>query len=319
MSSSRQLAAILFTDIAGYTAMMQEDETGAVTVVRQYTSTLRELVAQYHGTIVNDYGDGNLCTFTSATEAVRCALELQRKIQSAPKVPLRIGLHIGEVFFEDGKALGDGVNVASRIQSLGVANSILFSSEIHSKISNQPEFKTVSLGSFHFKNVSTPMEVFALANEGLTVPEKTNMEGKLRSKTSSLKKGIAAVILMLVAITGAFLSWQYLNQSDPESLKKSVAVLAFEDMSPNKDQEWFSDGISEEIINSLTNLNELRVMARTSSFYFKGLSLGFSFPTPLITLCFNSKVTLKFLPMVCILFTPPLMMRVNCLSVMYWL
>jgi TolB-like protein/class 3 adenylate cyclase/tetratricopeptide (TPR) repeat protein len=270
MSSSRQLAAILFTDIAGYTAMMQEDEAGALRVVRHYSSVLRDSVARYQGTIVNDYGDGNLCTFTSVTEAVRCAVELQRELQAEPKVPLRVGLHVGEIFFEDGKVFGDGVNVASRIQSLGVANSVLFSSEIHSKISNQSEFKAVSLGSFHFKNVSAPMEVFALANDGLVVPARDTMEGKLKAHTSPMKKWIAAGTVVLLVVAASFLYTKLHNQPDSDGLRKSVAVLAFEDMSPNKDQEWFSDGISEEIINSLANLKELKVMARTSSFYFKG-------------------------------------------------
>ncbi len=270
MSSNRQLAAILFTDIAGYTAMMQEDETAALAVVRHYTAVLKEVVPQYQGTIVNDYGDGNLCTFTSATEAVRCAIDLQRKLQTEPRVPLRVGLHIGEIFFEDGKVFGDGVNVASRIQSLGVANSILFSGEIFSKISNQTEFKTVSLGSFHFKNVTVPMEVFALANEGLVVPERSNMEGKMKVNVSPIKKWIAVAAVILVGAVLIFLYKQYSKRSIPGDIEKSIAVLAFEDMSPNKDQGWFSDGISEEIINSLTNLKELKVMARTSSFYFKG-------------------------------------------------
>ncbi len=265
MTSSRQLAAILFTDIAGYTAMMQEDETKAVAVVRHYTSALRGIVAEHHGTIVNDYGDGNLCTFTSATEAVRCALELQRRLQSAPVVPLRIGLHIGEVFIEDGKALGDGVNVASRIQSMGVANSILFSTEIHSKISNQSEFKTISLGSFHFKSVSAPMEVFALANESLTVPERGSMEGKIEPVGDSRKKWATVAALTILTIACVFIYQQFLNQP-----KKSVAVLSFTDMSPDKDMEYLADGLADEIINLLSRVKGLKVIGSTSSFQFKG-------------------------------------------------
>lgn len=268
MSTSRQLVAILFTDIAGYTAMMQEDEEKAVAVLRQYTSILREKVGQYQGTVVNDYGDGNLCTFASATQAMRCAIDLQRRFQSEPIVPLRMGLHIGEVFFEDGKVLGDGVNVASRIQSLGVANSILYSAEIQTKISNQAEFKSVSLGSIHFKNVKKPMEVFASANEGLNVPQKGSFEGKLKAIRTSWRIWMAAAALTILVIIGLSQYLQSTSVSTTES-KKSVAVLAFEDLSPGKDQDWFSDGISEEIINSLANLSELRVIARTSSFYFK--------------------------------------------------
>ena len=105
---------------------------------------------------------------------------MQQQFQTEPKVPLRIGLHVGEVFFEHGKVFGDGVNVASRVQSLGIANSILFSSEICSKIKNQQEFKSVSLGRFHFKNVDEPMEVFALANEGLDSSQKRRTDRQIK-------------------------------------------------------------------------------------------------------------------------------------------
>ena len=117
---------------------------------------------------------------------------MQQQLQMEPKVPLRIGLHVGEIFFEEGKVFGDGVNVASRIQSLGVGNSILFSPEINSKIKNQQEFKTVSVGRFHFKNVDEAMEVFALANEGFVIPDKKKIEGKLQDKKSSAKKWMLA-------------------------------------------------------------------------------------------------------------------------------
>ena len=134
------LAAILFTDIVGYTAIMQKDELQAVAVIRQYTLVLEKVVAEHNGEVVNNYGDGSLCTFSSATEAVKCAIGIQQQLQKEPSVPLRIGLHIGEIFFEDGKVFGDGVNVASRIQSLGQANTILFSKEVFDKIKNHPHF-----------------------------------------------------------------------------------------------------------------------------------------------------------------------------------
>src|SRR5204863_7185952 len=129
-------------------------------------TVLKQSVALHSGEVLNDYGDSSLCIFSSATEAVQCAMEIQQQLQTEPVVPLRIGLHIGEIFFEDGKILGDGVNVASRIQSLGKENTIVFSSEIYDKIKNNSKFKTVSLGFYEFKNVSKPIEVFALANEG---------------------------------------------------------------------------------------------------------------------------------------------------------
>jgi len=181
-SQQRRLAAILFTDIVGYTAMMQQNETETITTIRRYTSVLKQSVNDHAGEVLNDYGDGSLCIFSSASEAVQCALEMQQKLQAAPIIPVRIGLHIGEIFFEDEKILGDGVNVASRIQSIAAGNSILFSEEIQDKIKNMPKFRSVCLGSFEFKNVEKPIVVFALANEGLLVPERSSMAGKLKRK-----------------------------------------------------------------------------------------------------------------------------------------
>src|SRR5258705_9443116 len=211
MQQSRRLAAILFTDIVGSTSMMQKDEQHAVSINKRYVAVLKESVLSHGGEILNDFGDGSLCTFHSATQALRCAVEMQKQFRIEPKVPLRIGLHIGEIFFEDGKVFGDGVNVASRVQSVGIANSILFSSVIKNEIKNQQEFKCVSIGKFHFKNVEEPMEVFALTNEGLTVPKKEELTGKLKEikKKSLPKKLIFAAIVLLLLIAGFFFYKQF--------------------------------------------------------------------------------------------------------------
>ena len=193
----RHLAAILFTDVVGYTALMQENEKQAVSAIKRHNSVLDRISLAYHGQVVNYYGDGSLSIFQSATEAVQAALEIQAELQKDPVIPLRIGLHIGEIFFEDGKTLGDSVNLASRIQSLGLANTILFSDEIHNKITNHPEYKSVSLGFFDFKNVSKPIEVYALANDGLRVPKRSQMEGKLKHKAkrlSPVRKSVVAAV-----------------------------------------------------------------------------------------------------------------------------
>jgi class 3 adenylate cyclase len=201
MNQARQLAAIMFTDIVGYTAMMQANEQRAVAVIKHYNSSLEKLVQQYNGQVLNYYGDGSLCIFPSATDAINCSLALQKELKNEPAVPLRIGLHIGEVFFEDAKALGDGVNVASRVQSLGQENTILVSGEIHDKIKNNPSFSTISLGQFNFKNVDKPLEIFALSNEGLTIPKRSKIEGKLKKKTGTDRS------LLQQFLSSFFLRW----------------------------------------------------------------------------------------------------------------
>ena len=274
MSQARQLAAIMFTDIVGYTAMMQANEEKAVAVIKHYNSSLEKLVGQYNGQVLNYYGDGSLCIFPNATDAANCALDLQKELKTGPAVPLRIGLHIGEVFFENEKALGDGVNVASRVQSLGQENTILVSGEFYDKIKNNPSLSTVSLGRFDFKNVTTSLEIFAISNEGLSIPQRSKMEGKLK-KRSGKKSIIIAASLIILLCAGGFLIYNtfFKDKADTGSNDQSIAVLPFVDMSPAKDQEYLSDGMSEELLNHLSKIQGLKVISRTSSFSFKGKNL----------------------------------------------
>jgi hypothetical protein len=248
---------------------MQANEQKAVAVIKHYNSALEKCVGHFHGQILNYYGDGSLCIFSSATDAVNCSLAIQTELKTEPVVPLRIGLHIGEVFFEDAKALGDGVNVASRVQSLGQQNTILISAEVYDKIKNNPSFTARSLGHFEFKNVGKSMEVFALTNEGLSVPQRKKMSGKLKKKNLQKRNIIVALSLIFLAVAAFFIYKNFFANSDKSS-DKSIAVLPFVDMSAGKDQEYFSDGLSEELINLLAKIPELKVIGRTSSFSFKG-------------------------------------------------
>jgi TolB-like protein/class 3 adenylate cyclase len=272
MPQVRQLAAIMFTDIAGYTAMMEADEQKTVAVIKHYNAALENLVKQNAGRVLNYYGDGSLCIFHSATDAANCSLALQEELKKAPVVPLRIGLHIGEVFFEDTKALGDGVNIASRVQSLGQANTILVSAEFYDKIKNNSTFKSVSLGNFNFKNVAHPLQVFALINPGLSVPHRKSMEGKLAPKRTFKKVVLVSLLLIVFVAAGFYYKNLIPNKSASRPKDKSIAVLPFTDMSPAKDQEYFSDGLSEELITALAKISDLKVAGRTSSFSYKGIN-----------------------------------------------
>jgi TolB-like protein/class 3 adenylate cyclase/cytochrome c-type biogenesis protein CcmH/NrfG len=270
-SQHRHLAAILFTDIVGYTAMMQQDEQNAVSITKRYTSVLKQLVPLHGGEILNDYGDGCLCSFSSATEAVRCAIQIQKQLRDEPKVPLRIGLHIGEVLLEDGKIFGDGVNVASRIQSLAQGNSILFSKEIFDKIKNQPDFKSISLGSFEFKSVDEPMEVFALANDGLTVPRKEDLIGKLKEvkKKSGRGKWIIISSALVLAVAAFFIFGNLKNKNGFKGKDRSVVILPFNNYTNSPEEASFIDGITEEITTQLAKIADIKVIGRTSAVLFK--------------------------------------------------
>jgi adenylate cyclase len=260
MQPARRLAAILFTDIVGSTAVMQQDEQAALLMNKRYVAVLKQSVLSHGGEILNDYGDGSLCTFSSATEAVRCAIAIQQQLQTEPKVPLRIGLHVGEIFFEDGKVFGDGVNVASRVQSLGVANSILFSSEICSKIKNQPEFKSISIGKFEFKNVDEKMEVFALTNGGLMVPDRRRIEGKLTEKKINLRRFLLPSAIIILGLISFFIYRIFYKNPGFTGKDKSIAVLPFETISSDSSDEYISDGFTIDIISKLSNISSLSLV-----------------------------------------------------------
>ena len=171
-SSYRKLAAIMFADIVGYTAMMQTDERKASTLLDKFLKTINDQVEKHNGRVVNNYGDGCVCTFDSAVDAIYCAKESQSIFISEPMVPVRLGLHSGDVFYKEGNVFGDSVNLTSRIESMGIASSILISKRLRDVVKNQSNLKLNSLGLFEFKNVEEPIEVFALANDGIVVPRK---------------------------------------------------------------------------------------------------------------------------------------------------
>lgn len=240
MSLSRQLAAIMFTDIAGYTAMMQEDETLALQLRNKLRVNLEEQVSLEHGRILEFRGDGALCYFTSTIEAVRSAIALQLEMQSVPIVPLRIGMHTGDVILEGNNIYGDGVNIASRMESFAIPGSIFISGRVYDDIKNQNDIQAISLGKFILKNVKEPVEMFAISNKGIIVPDKYNLTGKGKK----------------------------IIENQPK--ERSVIVLPFVNMSNDSEQEYFSDGLTEELIANLSKLNEMRVISRTTSMQYKG-------------------------------------------------
>jgi len=240
MASSRQLAAIMFADIAGYTAMMQEDEVKALQLKNKLLQKLEKEVNEHNGRILSFRGDGALCCFISSIEAVRAALAVQLDMQNDPKVPLRIGMHTGDVIVEDNDVYGDGVNIASRLESFAIPGSIFISAKVYDDIKNQKDIQTISLGKFLLKNVKDEVEIFAVSNTGVIIPDKNNLEGKGEKITEEVRK------------------------------ERCVLVLPFINMSNDAEQEYFSDGLTEELISKLSTLNEIRVISRTTSMRYKG-------------------------------------------------
>lgn len=178
MTPTRQLAAIMFVDIAGFTALMGADEATAMQLRDKLKNKLTEQTSLHCGRIIKFSGDGALCSFESAGESVRAAIAVQLSMQQEPIVPLRMGIHQADVVFEDGDVHGDGVNIASRLESLAITGSIFISAKVYDDIKNQRDIQTTSLGKYVLKNVPEPVEIFAVSNPGLVVPHNIKLEGK---------------------------------------------------------------------------------------------------------------------------------------------
>lgn len=187
MESTRKLAAIMFTDIQGYTALMQEDEAKALQMRNRHREVFQRLHKEYNGTILQYYGDGTLSVFDSAIDAAQCGVQMQKELQEEPKVPLRIGIHTGDILYSETEAIGDGVNVASRVESVAVPGSVMISEKVYDYIKNQKEIPVQSMGRFNFKNVEKPLEVYALGLEGLVVPNPDSLSGKFEKYSPKLK------------------------------------------------------------------------------------------------------------------------------------
>ena len=277
MEQERKLAAILFADIVGYTALMQKGETTAMSILNRFETITQKAVEKHAGEIIKTYGDGSLLLFPSTVNAVQCAYEMQQAFQSAPKVPLRIGIHVGEIIRKGKDIFGNGVNIASRVESMGVAGSVLLSKNAEEKIRNQEGFQTQSLGIFDFKNVEEPMEVFALANEGLAIPNKEKITGKLKTPISKRNKWLLPTIIgtLLLGILGY---WQWNNTSSltlsetnskeptqtplsKEIREKRVAVMVFDNQTMSEELDAFGKMISDWVTRGLMETGEANVIS----------------------------------------------------------
>lgn len=236
----RQLAAIMFTDMVGFTSIMAENEILAKSMLDRHRDIVDSHHEKHHGDLVQYYGDGTLSLFASAKEAVSCAIAMQLACQAEPKIVLRIGIHIGEVVRGPNGIFGNAVNIASRVESMAVPGSILCSAPVIRELTNHPSLQFSSLGSYSLKNVPDVMELFSVVHDQL--PEGTAID--------SGEKGNKVV------------STAAINTGKNE---KSIAVLPFKDLSDQQDQKYFCDGISDEIMTDLSGLEDMIVIAGFSA------------------------------------------------------
>src|SRR5438128_10769215 len=244
MDEEHKLAVVLFADIAGYTSLMQQDEKKALHTLTMFKKALQVATSGHTGKIVQYFGDGCLMTFESAVNALYCAIALYNDFTSTD-VPVRIGLHLGDIVYKEGNAFGDGVNLASRVESMGVPGAVLMSKTLRDQIKNKKEYVLESMGTYQFKNVDEVIEIFALANPGFKIPVKGEMTGKLAPEYSSNKRRL-----------------------------QSLAVLPFVNYSGDSKQNFFVDGMHDAVIAEVARITQLNVISRTSVLKFKDTSLS---------------------------------------------
>lgn len=229
----RRQAAVVFNDISGYTSLMQRNEDYAIQIRQRHKEVVDRLTRLHKGTIIQYYGDGTLSIFDLAVDAVQCAMSMQHEFNLAPQIPLRIGINAGDIILGPDGIYGDSVNIASRIERMSVPGSVLISDRVFDEIKEIKDIHTKDLGQFELKNVRTPMKIHAITNEGIRVPDAVDLEGKMGYK------------------------------------EKTIMVLPFYNLSKDPDDDFLSDGMTEQIIYALSEIEGLRVTSRTSSFTFK--------------------------------------------------
>ena len=244
----RKLAAIMFTDMVGYSALAQRDEGLALELLEEHRALLRPAFLNHQGQEVKTIGDGFLVEFASAVAAVNCAVELQealaRRSLGAPagrQWQIRIGIHLGDVLRRGDDIVGDGVNIAARVEPLAESGGIAITQQVFDQVYNKIPKTLARIGKVELKNIRRPVEVYRII---------------LGPKTREAAAG------MRETSTPA-------RQSSREQ-QRSIAVLPFVNMSSDRENEFLSDGISEDLLNALSWIEGLRVAARTSCFAFKG-------------------------------------------------
>jgi adenylate cyclase len=283
-SFKRKLTAILSADVVGYSRLMEDNEEVTIQTLNTYRDLMSTLVQQHRGRVVDTTGDNLMAEFSSVVDAVKCAVETQKEMSERNaalpenrRMLFRIGVNLGDIVEEDDRIYGDGVNIAARLEGLAEAGGICISRTAYDQVKKKLELGYEYLGEHSVKNISGPVHVYRVLME----PEAA---GKVIGEKRKEKRwmALAAVIVLLIGVGGLAGWYLYIEQAKqikPASVEKmafplpdrpSVAVLPFTNMSADPEQEYFTDGISEEIITALSSVPELFVIARNSTFTYKG-------------------------------------------------
>jgi adenylate cyclase len=284
--AERQLTAILAVDVAGYSRLVENDEEGTLTQWKaHWHGLIQPKIKEFHGRIVRVIGDGVLVEFASVVDAVRGAVEVQRgmaernaEVPHDKRIEFRMGINFGELIIDGGDFWGDAVNIAARLEALAEPGGICVSGRVQEDVKGKLDIVFEDAGEHKLKNIARPVRVYRIRT-GSGVPALPDIGRKPRAARSRLRVGLVAVAL-LVLLGGVwqlvsrpfFLSRVFREVQAPALLpdKRSIAVLPFLNMSSDPEQEYFSDGMTEDLITELSRLTGLFVIARNSVFTFKG-------------------------------------------------
>ncbi|MCJ7468153.1 MAG: adenylate/guanylate cyclase domain-containing protein [Maribacter sp.] len=258
----------MFTDIVGYTSLMGNDENRAFELLRKNRQLQKPIIERFNGRWIKELGDGVMASFNTVSDAVNAAIKIQAACNALKEFQLRIGIHMGEVVFENDDVFGDGVNIAARIQAIANPGSIFISEVVHDNVLNKKDIVTRFVKAQPLKNVKEPVKIY----EVVTAPDTDLPTSQVAQKIKPTPKTLVVLFVIIALSASGYFLINFLptKKVDPATHVKSIAILPFTDMSPGKDQEYLSDGLADEIINSITIIKDLKVIGRTSSFQYKG-------------------------------------------------
>ena len=267
--TNRKLAAIVFTDIVGFTQLSADNEPAALKLLDTQRKILKPIVVKHNGEWLKEIGDGLLLSFSTILEAVNCAIEIQKAVKEIDDLNLRIGIHQGEVAFRGNDVVGDDVNIASRIEPFSAPGGIAISDRVNASLERIPEFKTTFIGKPLLKGVKQKVEVFCITSHGLPKTDISKVTAKLE-QSSPLKRYIVPIVgitaFLLIGISVYFVG----KAGSNEIRENTVAVLPFDNYSSAEEDQYFSDGLTGVIIANLAKINDLKVISRTSMMRYKG-------------------------------------------------
>jgi class 3 adenylate cyclase/TolB-like protein len=274
--TQKSLTAIMFTDLMGYTALTEKNEPAALELVRKNRDLHQQAIQKHKGQLIKELGDGFMATFDGVMEAISCAREIQIEAKVREfEIPLRIGIHYGDITIDNEEIFGHGVNLASQIQAIADPGGIYISESIQELVAASDDIETQFMGAVPLKNIKDPVPIYALKGEGLLTPDKKRIDAIIRRQLYLKYYRYAAVgAVLIIAIAAIWFLRTYNIERD--IINKSVAVLPLENLSEDPELEYLSIGMTEELIRELSKVETLTIIAQNSTRQYAGITKPFS-------------------------------------------